>query len=105
LTESPVEDALKQKASMKPSLCDMIPHFPKNPGEIKTFEDTGVGIPADKLERIFDVSFTKNPNEISIGLGLSICLAVVKEHEGRIDVTSNAGKGTVFEIILPAYRS
>ncbi|MGO9122592.1 MAG: PAS domain S-box protein [Desulfomonilaceae bacterium] len=72
---------------------------------IVTFEDTGVGIPADKLERIFDVSFTKKPDEISIGLGLSICLAVVKEHEGRIDVTSNAGKGTVFEIFLPAYSS
>ena len=69
---------------------------------IVTFEDTGVGIPADKLERIFDVSFTKKPDEISIGLGLSICLAVVKAHEGRIDVTSNVGKGTVFEIFLPA---
>jgi two-component system, NtrC family, sensor kinase len=69
---------------------------------IVTFEDTGFGIPADKLGRIFDVSFTKNPDQTSIRLGLSICLAVIKEHEGTIDVTSELGKGTVFEICLPA---
>ena len=68
---------------------------------IVTIEDTGVGIPPEKLDRIFDVSFTKKADETSIGLGLSICLAVIKEHEGSIDVTSKVGKGTVFEIVCP----
>ncbi|HTY22462.1 MAG TPA: PAS domain S-box protein [Desulfomonilaceae bacterium] len=68
---------------------------------ILTVEDTGVGIPPQNLEKIFDVSFTRKENETSIGLGLSICFAVIREHEGRIDVTSKVGKGTVFQICLP----
>jgi PAS domain S-box-containing protein len=69
---------------------------------IVTIEDTGVGIPPEQLDRIFDVSFTKKADETSISLGLSICLAVIKEHEGSIDVTSKVGKGTVFKMCLPA---
>ncbi len=68
---------------------------------ILTFEDTGAGIPEEKLNGIFDVSFNQSPGQTSIGLGLSICLAVVKEHDGRIEVTSTEGKGTAFEIVLP----
>ena len=73
----------------------------KNNCIILTFEDTGIGIPAENLDKIFDVFFYEGPGETSIGLGLSICLAVVKEHGGRIEVTSNEGKGAAFEIALP----
>src|SRR5208337_2461455 len=68
---------------------------------IVTVEDTGVGIPPQNLERIFDVSFTQKADEASIRLGLSVCLAVIKQHKGSIDVTSKVGKGTVFEMRLP----
>ena len=62
-------------------------------------EDTGAGIPAAQLERIFDLYFTTKAE--GTGLGLSLVHRIVSEHGGRINVESEAGAGTVFTLFLP----
>lgn len=61
--------------------------------------DTGVGITADEIEKIFQPFFTTK--ECGTGLGLSIAENVIKSHGGRIDVESVVGTGTVFRVVLP----
>ena len=68
-------------------------------------KDRGIGIPEDKLAIIFD-PFTKAgrtglKGEQSTGLGLSIVKQIVEKHNGKIEVESEEGKGSVFRIILP----
>jgi len=67
-------------------------------------EDSGVGIPKDHLPHIFDRFYrVPDPNpEKGLGLGLSFVAAIVKAHAGEIQVETNVGKGSRFEIILPA---
>ncbi len=65
------------------------------------FIDTGIGIPHNKLEKIFDPGFTTKGVGVGTGLGLSICYNIIKEHNGEIKVKSELNKGTSFEIILP----
>jgi signal transduction histidine kinase len=64
-----------------------------------TVEDTGLGIPADKLDRIFDLYFTTKPE--GSGIGLSIVYRIVQLHGGEIEVQSTEGRGTVFRMLLP----
>jgi signal transduction histidine kinase len=69
--------------------------------------DTGSGIPADKLPRIFDRFFTtKSGPDASgkggTGLGLAFCRDVIEAHQGRIRVESSVGRGTAFTLKLPA---
>ena len=69
--------------------------------------DTGSGIPADKLPRIFDRFYTtkSGPDDSGkggTGLGLSSCRDIIEAHRGRIRVDSSVGKGTAFTIKLPA---
>ncbi len=67
--------------------------------EIKV-TDNGEGIPEDSLPKIFDPFFsTKNPSK-GTGLGLSISKAIIQRHRGKINVTSEPGKGTTFSILL-----
>ncbi len=65
-----------------------------------TFEDSGTGIEAKDLEKVFYPFFTTKEN--GTGLGLAIAYRIIEEHRGRISVKSTSGAGTVFEIILPA---
>ncbi|HTN76954.1 MAG TPA: ATP-binding protein [Pirellulaceae bacterium] len=72
--------------------------------------DTGSGIPADKLPRIFDSFYTtkSGPDETGkggTGLGLSSCRNIIEAHKGRIRVESSVGKGTMFTIKLPIART
>ena len=62
--------------------------------------DTGVGIPEEVGKKVFQPFFTTK-NE-GTGLGLAIVYGIVREHNGRIDVESEVGKGTTFTIFLPA---
>ena len=64
-----------------------------------TLQDTGDGIPSQMLPHIFDPFFTTK-NE-GTGLGLSLSYAIIKDHQGDIEVKSVEGRGTTFRIILP----
>ena len=64
--------------------------------------DTGPGIPANKLTKIFDPFYTTKST--GTGLGLFVSQRIVKAHGGTIDVESTEGKGTCFTIRLPAYQ-
>ena len=67
-------------------------------------EDSGMGIPRDHLPHIFDRFYrVPDPNpEKGLGLGLSFVSAIIKGHGGQIEVVSEVGQGTKFEIILPS---
>jgi PAS domain S-box-containing protein len=62
--------------------------------------DTGEGIPADQLKRIFDPYFTTKKQ--GSGLGLATAFSIIKKHDGCIVAESEVGQGTVFQIYLPA---
>jgi signal transduction histidine kinase len=71
-----------------------------------TVRDTGSGIPADKLPRIFEPFYStkSGPDETGrggTGLGLSACKQIIDAHQGRIAVKSTVGKGTAITIKLP----
>ncbi len=73
----------------------------RNASEVKIWvTDQGHGVPAQHLESIFNPFFTTKPQ--GVGLGLPIVAKIVDEHQGRIEVFSEVGKGTTFEIVLPA---
>lgn len=65
-------------------------------------EDTGVGISDEAKKRIFDPFFTTKKMGEGMGLGLSICEKIVKDHSGRLEVKSEVGKGSIFSVFLPA---
>jgi len=67
-----------------------------------TCEDTGVGIPPDRLAKIFDPFFSTK--EMGTGLGLSVVYGIVERHGGTIDIRSDVGKGTTVVIRLPVAR-
>jgi signal transduction histidine kinase len=66
-----------------------------------TISDSGCGIPPDNINRIFDPFFTTKKVGEGTGLGLSISYGIVKDHGGRIEVASEAGRGTTFSIYIP----
>ncbi|MBI3398901.1 MAG: PAS domain S-box protein [Deltaproteobacteria bacterium] len=66
-------------------------------------EDTGKGIPPNILPRIFDPFVTTKDVGKGTGLGLSVSKGIVDMHDGKIDVKSAIGKGSVFNIKLPMY--
>lgn len=64
-----------------------------------TVEDTGAGISAATLDRIFDLYYTTKPE--GSGIGLSIVYRIVQLHGGEIEVQSTEGRGTTFRLLLP----
>jgi signal transduction histidine kinase len=65
-------------------------------------EDTGTGIPADILPHIFEPFYSTKPTDRSTGLGLPTVQSIVHRAEGDVRVSSRQGRGTRFEVYLPA---
>ena len=61
--------------------------------------DTGVGIPADKMEQIFKAFFTTKTG--GTGMGLAISRTIIESHGGRLWATVNPGRGATFHFTLP----
>jgi signal transduction histidine kinase len=61
--------------------------------------DTGVGIPAEHLPKIFDLYFTTKDH--GTGIGLSLVYRIVQLHDGEVEVESTKGRGTTFRVLLP----
>jgi len=61
--------------------------------------DTGVGIPPDRVERIFEGFYSTKSD--GLGLGLYISESIVRRHGGHIEVESSVGRGTTFTVWLP----
>lgn len=71
-------------------------------GIIIEISDTGAGISPDLLPKVFDLFMTtKNPGS-GTGLGLAVCQEIVKEHGGKVVISSQVKKGTTVKIFLPA---
>jgi len=79
-------------------------HVDAKPGKYVLIQvaDTGTGIPPEILDKIFDPFFTTKDIGKGTGLGLSTVIAIIKSHGGYIKVCSKVGKGTTFQVYLPA---
>ena len=74
----------------------------KNGWVCLSLADTGAGISAKNLPRIFDAFFTTKSSASGVGLGLSVSYGIVRGHGGRIEVESALGQGAKFTVKLPA---
>lgn len=71
-------------------------------GEIViSVRDTGIGIPAGEIPKIFGEFYKVNQTRQGLGLGLFIAKTIVERHHGRIEVTSKPGQGSVFSVFIP----
>lgn len=72
---------------------------------VLSVRDTGRGISAEDRERIFDPFFTTRGSGQGTGLGLTVVAGIVKKHQGRIEVESVEGRGSTFQVCLPAPKA
>lgn len=80
-------------------------HAPPQPCVVIEVSDTGVGIPPEKRDKIFEPFYTSKDGEGGTGLGLAVSHGIVKEHDGWIEIDDPpSGRGTVFRVFLPARR-
>jgi len=63
--------------------------------------DTGPGISAEHLDRLFEPGFTTKGKRVGMGLGLAICREIIDRHAGEVTVASQVGVGTTFTVRLP----
>jgi heavy metal sensor kinase len=82
---------------------DVSVHTKKHHGIVLTVADTGVGISAGEQPHIFERFYRCDPSRSTTGagLGLSLAKAIAEAHQGRIKVKSEAGKGSIFKVVLP----
>jgi len=75
---------------------------PENDNTVNlSVEDTGRGIPPENMDKLFNPFFTTKPVGKGLGIGLSTCYGIVREHHGVIEVASEVGIGTHFTVKLP----
>ncbi len=69
---------------------------------VVAIEDSGTGIDADKVDRLFDTFFTTKPS--GMGMGLSICRTIIEARNGCLGVSAGAQYGSVFRFELPTKK-
>ncbi|MFN3529053.1 MAG: 7TM diverse intracellular signaling domain-containing protein [Bacteroidia bacterium] len=69
-----------------------------------TITDNGTGMPEEVRQKIFEPFFTTKAVGQGTGLGLSIVYSIIESHKGSISVSSEAGKGTSFTMVLPKFQ-
>jgi signal transduction histidine kinase len=70
-----------------------------------SISDDGVGIPKERLDRIFEIGFSSTRDRVKMGTGLTTASRVVNEHKGTIDIESEVGVGTKVSIQLPVRKA
>jgi signal transduction histidine kinase len=73
----------------------------ENDAAIVRISDTGGGIAAEDVAKVFDPGFTRKGVGVGTGLGLSICYQIMNHHKGGIEVDSEVGVGTTFTLRVP----
>lgn len=68
---------------------------------IASVEDTGPGMSAEVMSKIYDPFFTTKPPGKGTGLGLAVAYGIIQKHGGKINVQSEVGRGTIFTVALP----
>lgn len=66
-----------------------------------TVQDTGTGMSAETIEKMFEPFYTTKPQQKGTGLGLTTVYAIIKNHNGFLNVESTLGEGTIFRAYLP----
>ena len=70
---------------------------------VLSISDNGIGIAKDKIGKIFDPFYTTKDKEYGTGLGLSMVYSIMSQHNGQIEVESELGVGTTFNLIFPVF--
>jgi CheY-like chemotaxis protein len=87
---------------MDESYVAMVPEAHVGEYVMLKVSDTGTGIPREILGKVFDPFFTTKATGKGTGLGLSTSLGIVRSHGGFMKVESEPGRGTTFQVFLPA---
>ena len=100
-----VENALKHTPAGGKVKIELIR---RNGEAVCKVEDTGAGIPAEEMPRLFDKFFTQKTalqqGAQSTGIGLGLCRWIAEVHQGKIEVASPPGRGAVFTVLLPLFE-
>ena len=86
--------------------AENLPHHDLQPGAYLklSVSDTGCGMRAEQMQRIFDPYFTTKEAGEGTGLGLAVVQGIVRSHSGAVKVASSPGKGSVFDVYLPEMK-
>ncbi len=90
------------RSHFSPEQMPPIPEMPHGDWICISAQDTGDGIPPDQLAHIFEPFYPNGEPSPENGLGLAQVYGIVKQHKGFIDVTSQVGEGTRFDLYIPA---
>jgi PAS domain S-box-containing protein len=83
------------------SICSELGEEERFSSVIVSIKDTGVGISQENLDKVLEPFFSTKPVGKGTGLGLSLCFSIIETHGGRLEITSQLGKGTEVKVILP----
>jgi PAS domain S-box-containing protein len=95
-----IEERKAANAPFKNGLIEVSARVNKNHVHL-LWQDNGCGITENDRQNIFNAFFTNKGNDMGTGLGLYIVKTIIENHDGRIEVESDPGSGTRFQITLP----